>query len=390
MPAKAAIVAVGSELLSGQITNRNAAWLSERLFDLGIDTDCHLTVDDVESQIIDGIAYAADRAEVLIVTGGLGPTSDDLTRQAVAKWAGEDLAYDAGSWTHIETMFSRFNARAVPESNKQQCYFPKSATVLTNKAGTANAFTLTAHGKRIFVLPGPPKEVETIWTDHVAAMLTSLIPPGDRKTLKMWRTIGQGESRLAEIIEPLVQGQGLDVAYRAHAPFVELKIRFPAARTAAVAPVVQSLGNALAPWLFETDRESVPHSLVRALARFSVIELYDGATQGHFIELLAADLRAALPKSTVLSTVTSWETHDDPRAFVEQALALDSDAEVHCAIAGFDAQGHWAIGLRKGDERQYRDNPSPYRGDAMRERNGKAIASLAAKKMLEMLIADAH
>jgi molybdenum cofactor synthesis domain-containing protein len=386
--AKAAVIAVGSELLSGQITNRNAAWVSAALFDLGIDSACHMTVDDVEADIVGALELAARRAGLIVVTGGLGPTSDDLTRNAVARWAGRPLEYHEPSWRHIETMFARFS-RTVPETNRQQCWFPAGATVLANSAGTANAFALSANGCRVFVLPGPPREVETIWTEHVAAEVATRIPPSERKALRMWRTIGKGESHLAEVVEPLVSGRSVEVAYRAHAPFVETKVRFPVARAKELEPLCAALDAALAPWVYEVDREDVQHALARRLAMFQTIDVYDGVTRGNLVEVLAPELRAQLPATTTLSSVTSWESNESPREFVEQMLTLSrGGAEVHLALAGFDASGTWAIGARMLDERTVIERPSLYKGEAMQSRNLKAIAALACRIWLDALTSN--
>jgi molybdenum cofactor synthesis domain-containing protein len=387
MAQTAAILAVGSELLSGQTLNRNAAWLSNQLFALGIDTRCHQTVDDIEGDIVTGIQAMAAQADLLFITGGLGPTSDDLTRNAVAKWAGRELAFDQGSWDHIGKMFARFS-RDVPESNRQQCYFPAGARVLTNVAGTANAFTLTAHGKELWILPGPPREVEQVWTDHIGAALAGRILPAARKRLRMWRTIGKGESHLAEVIEPLLmgsRGQGVEVAYRAHAPYIELKVRFPEADAARFAPLCSAIQAALRPWLFEVDDQDVARQLVARLSRYQSVEIYDGVTQGQLAELLAPEFRTALTKQAQLVFVTSWEGFESPAAFLEQTLDTNPETEVALAVAGFDPSGAWAVGIRELSEKTVEERPSIYRGEAMQARNLKAIASLAAKAWLAHL-----
>jgi nicotinamide-nucleotide amidase len=380
----AAIVAVGSELLSGQIVNRNAAWLSSKLFALGIDARLHLTVDDVEADILKAIDQAAAVADLLVLTGGLGPTSDDLTRNAVAKWAGVELTYDEGSWQHIERLFARFS-NTVPETNRQQCYFPAGAKVLTNSAGTANGFMIQAKGKEIWVLPGPPPEVDAIWNDHMGAQLAGRIPDTAKKHLKMWRVIGKGESHVAELIEPLVTGKGLEVAYRAHRPYVELKLRFPASAAERHKQLLADVEAALKPWLFEVDDQDLSASLIQRLARYRSIDLYDGCSQGNVLEVLAPLLREAVTKPSLISCVTSWERHDNPQAFVETMLQMNTETEVSLAVAGFDASGTWAVGLRVLGETSIEERPSLYKGDAMRTRNLKAVAHLTIKAWHDML-----
>ncbi|TWW09177.1 hypothetical protein E3A20_16970, partial [Planctomyces bekefii] len=276
---RAAVLAIGSELLSGQTVNSNASWISTRLVDLGFEVVRHHVVDDIDIDIRSGLDSLAPVADTLIVTGGLGPTSDDLTRQAVAMWCGLPLKYDDASWQHIVEIFARMQ-RSVPETNKQQCYFPETARVLTNRAGTANAFTVQAKSKEVWVLPGPPHEVSAIWEDHVHPTLRDRVPEPSRRRLLSWRTIGRGESHLAEHIGPLLKDRkNLEIAYRAHAPFVELKIRYLPADQASTLELAEKITAALAPWLYEINDQDVPSELLERMSRFKSIEVWDGVTQ---------------------------------------------------------------------------------------------------------------
>jgi nicotinamide-nucleotide amidase len=395
----ASIIAIGSELLSGQIVNRNAAWLSAKLFALGIDVKTHVTVDDHLGAIIAALTASDGPDQLIFVTGGLGPTSDDLTRQAVADWVKQPLIYHEPSWRHIEAAFARLKMR-VAETNRQQCYFPDGAAVLENTAGTANAFALESpQGARVFVLPGPPREVEAVWNDHVCAQVASLVAAEERQTLRSWRTIGKGESHVAELVEPLIDAHmrqlgvadraGITLAYRAHAPFVETKLRFRATDAARLAPLCDAIGTALAPWLFEIDDEDHARGLALKLKAYKIVDIYDGATEGELQELLAPLLRVELPKPSLVSIVSSWEAHDAPGPFVEQCLTLNPDAELHLAIAGFALDGTWAIGIRRSDDTQtVQEKRSPYhmdKGDAQKRRNHKAVAALALKAFNEFL-----
>jgi molybdenum cofactor synthesis domain-containing protein len=388
MTTYASILAVGSELLCGQISNGNAAWLSSKLFAIGIDTKRHLTVDDIEAEITAAITALTKDVDLLLITGGLGPTSDDLTRNGVAAWAGLPLQFHQASWDRIEQIFQRLGAPA-GDSNRQQCYFPQGATVLVNEAGTANGFMIQAHGKEVWVLPGPPKEVEAIWLAHARQALTARTPAADRKVQRKWRTIGKGESQLAELVSPLFVGhQDLEIAYRVHAPYVELKLRFPAHTATRYQAVCSQIEQVLRPWLFESDEFNTPEALVERLIHFASVDIYDGVTQGHLSELLAPHLRNVGKEPRPITLMTSWEGHEDPAGFVEQALTFQMDTEVALAIAGINAQGGWAVGLRLGEQRFIEERPSFYRGDTQRPRNLKAIASLAAKAWFDLLTSE--
>lgn len=385
MQDKAAIIAVGSELLSGQITNRNAAWLSAKLFSVGISVGSHAVVDDLETDIVEALEQAATKAGYIFVTGGLGPTSDDLTRQAVARFAGKPLRYDHDSWLHIEKIFSRLRI-PVPETNRQQCYFPEGAKVLVNHAGTANAFEVLVSGVRVFVLPGPPREVEFVWQDHIENALASAIAVPKRPIIKMWRTIGRGESHIAELIEGIAGQSGVDIAYRAHAPYIETKIRYLAEDATRVRPILTAIDQVLAPWIYEVDHEDVSKELALILANYNSINLYDGATQGNLVELLSPQLREHIPSPRTLSLATSWESHDAPQLFIRNCLTVNDDVELTLAVAGFDENQGWAVGVRNKDILEVVAKPSPYKGDALRSRNQKAIAALAIRAFYDILM----
>jgi len=384
MAYSSSILAIGSELLSGQILNRNAQWLSQRLLQLGFTISKHLTVDDEHRAIVKGIEELTVESDYVFVTGGLGPTTDDLTRDAIAAWCQKELVYDPSSWTHIENMFAKFQ-RPVPATNKQQCYFPEGAEILRNRAGTANGFHLCHLNKNIWVLPGPPKEVEAIWDDHVVQHLQSLVPDQARSQTKMWRTIGVGESAIAEIINPLVLGVPISVAYRAHAPYVETKITCALLDNVLYDPLLNKVEQALKKWLFEVDDEDSASALGKELNRFSSVDIYDGVTQGQLSTFLSPHIQASAKIDRQVSLVTSWEEHDSPRQFVEQCFAISSSSELALAVTGFDQSGNWAYGIRSPELTQVIERRSIYNGEMMRQRNQMAIAALTIKGWLELI-----
>lgn len=213
----------------GQILNRNAQWISQKVYELGVATSCHLCVPDDRALILDALHFCADHSDILFITGGLGPTSDDFTREVIANWCQRPLQFDPDSWHRIEKIF---NERGVPlrEFQKQQCYFPQNAQILTNHAGTAHGFALDhrhqSKNLRIFVLPGPPREIETIWQDHIFQELTEKTKNLDSVLTVSWDTQGLGESEVAFRFEAAIRGCPFTVAYRVHKPFVEVKLTY--------------------------------------------------------------------------------------------------------------------------------------------------------------------
>ncbi len=374
---QATIIAVGSELLCGQITNRNAAWISARLFALGIATRRHLTVDDIEAEIASALTLAEGAGGLIFVTGGLGPTSDDLTRNAVATWAGAPLEWHEPSWTRIVTFFAKLT-RTTPESNRQQCYFPRGAAVLENDAGTANAFALGVRGKKVWVLPGPPREVEAVWSPHVFPALEGLIPAADRAIYRMWRTIGRGESHLAEQIEALIKGhKGVEVAYRAHPPYVETKLRFLAKDRERHRALCDQVQAALSPWLFEVDDEDSARAFLAALGRRGGrVRVVDSVTRGNLSEMLSPLWREAKATETDLTLESAWGLG---------GRARPERGELVLSVGPGRSPETWLAGVATDGAALEAEFPNAYKGDANRGRHEKAVACLVLTRWPELL-----
>ena len=200
-PLRAAVVAVGSELVFGDGIDTNSAWLSRRLRGLGIDPRLHLSCPDDLDAIVDGLESAAGKAEVVLVTGGLGPTRDDLTREAVARFLGVPLVEHAPSLEHIAALFARFGREMSP-SNARQALLPEGARVLVNEVGTAPAFAIERGPLLLYSLPGVPREMHWLWDRYLAAELRARSPVAALAE-RTFRTCEVPESKLGELLRPL-------------------------------------------------------------------------------------------------------------------------------------------------------------------------------------------
>lgn len=229
---KVAIIAIGTEVTSGEILNSNASWLAAQIDTCGFEVVCHLAVPDDSALLKSCFDFLRGRVGHVLTIGGLGPTTDDKTRQSISEWAHQPLAFDDASWSKISERFQRVG-QSVPESNKHQCYFPKTAAILDNAHGSANAFRLATPDFTITALPGPPKELQGVWSDHLKDHFTGIsIKIGktlNRTKLLTWTCLGVPESRLAEQVETIMAGSGLAIGYRASVPFVVVKVWAPAA-----------------------------------------------------------------------------------------------------------------------------------------------------------------
>ena len=222
-PMTAAVLSIGTELTRGELVNTNATWLGEELTKLGFEVDEHATVDDDLERIATTIRRFSETERIVIATGGLGPTSDDLTTEAAARAAGVDLVRNDSVVEGIRRKFQAFG-RVMPESNAKQGDFPEGADVLPNHMGTAPGFALRLGCARFFFVPGVPREMKHIFADSIRPEIE---PLAERRTHQVHiRTFGMTESGVAQALRHLErEHEGLTLGYRAHFPEIEVKVR---------------------------------------------------------------------------------------------------------------------------------------------------------------------
>lgn len=294
---KVAILGIGSELTDGQIVNRNAPWISQKLKTFGVPTVLHLVVPDERRLMHQGLELCAAEADVLFVTGGLGPTSDDFTRDIVAEWMGKPLVFHSPSWDHLSERLSS-RGYAVKEIQRQQCYFPEGAEVLFNSEGTANAFRVQAHGKTVFVLPGPPREIEAVWTSAISAWLTQQTQHLDPVITRIWDTMGKGESEIATLAEEALQGASLEKGYRVHLPYVEVKLTFKKSEETQAQKWVDHLTTALQPYTVLRDGEDAGKVLADKMKAVASLKVTDTCSGSFLWHRLSGSLRGFMEKKT--------------------------------------------------------------------------------------------
>jgi nicotinamide-nucleotide amidase len=201
---KAEVVGVGTELLLGQIANTNARWISERLAALGVDVLHHQEVGDNHRRIVEAIALASSRADVVIVTGGLGPTQDDLTRPALAEAAGAKLVRHPEIEDELRERFS-VRGRAMPDSNLSQADVPEPGRYIEPQRGTAPGLVVGVGEAIVYALPGVPSEMREMMEQTVLPELAALAGPTSvlSRTLRCY---GLAESRVSELLDDLYHG----------------------------------------------------------------------------------------------------------------------------------------------------------------------------------------
>ena len=386
---KASILAVGTELTTGQITNRNAAWISERLTSLGVEVVLHETVPDERNRILHALQNCEQHSQFIFVTGGLGPTSDDFTREVIAQWLKKPLLFDPETWNQVTDRLKRIGIPQdkIAQSNRQQCFFPENSKILANPQGTAAGFTSLINSsepssiaKAIWVLPGPPNEVTAVWSQGIEAQLLELNPQLERSILFKWQCLGKSEADLGEITEKAIQGSGLKTGYRVHRPFVEVKVWCTEAQASEKKRWINALDQALSPWVMTKQDEDLADHLLRQLHGFSEIQIFDCASGG----LLAARLGAQLKRQTheslldKLTLLTDWTPCSNPKERVQMETSLEPDL-LTLIFAGFDQNGNSSVGFHFGNTHLTQVIENPYRNPEFFERTRHFALEMALK-----------
>jgi len=279
----AEILSVGTELLMGQISNTDAQYITKRLNDVGVNVYYHTVVGDNPQRLKQSVSLALSRSDVLITTGGLGPTKDDLTKETIAQALGLKLVLDECSHDKIRVFFERVGKKMM-DNNLKQAYVPEGCTIIPNNNGTAPGCLIEKDGKTVIMLPGPPKEMIPMFEE-------SLLPYFTKKTgqiieSKMLKVFGIGESEMETKILDIVEAQSNPTI----APYVnqgEIVIRVTARckdRNSAnqmINPVIDKIRDRLGIMLYALNGESMEEVVVgRLLADDIDISLAESCTGG--------------------------------------------------------------------------------------------------------------
>ncbi|MGG1313394.1 MULTISPECIES: competence/damage-inducible protein A [Cohnella] len=288
---KAEIIAVGTELLLGQIVNTNAQFLAQALAELGVDVYYQTVVGDNEARIRQAIETARGRADLLVFTGGLGPTMDDLTRDALASYLGRKIVLHEPTMRKIESMFAGREAAFV-ESNRRQAMLIEGAVPLRNDTGLAVGNALSADGTHYLLLPGPPREMKPMFENDGSAWLRKLL--GETNVLRsvVLKFSGIGESALEELLIDLIREQ-TDPTIAPYAKEGEVAIRVSTkaadAEEAArrMEPTLQEIRRRTDRYLYAEEDIALEAAVVRLLAQQRrTVSLAESCTGGMIAAML--------------------------------------------------------------------------------------------------------
>jgi nicotinamide-nucleotide amidase len=266
------IVGVGTELLLGQIVNTNAAWIGQRLADVGWDCLRHTSVGDNQARIAEVVREALARADAVIVTGGLGPTQDDITREALAEVAGVPLVRRPELEAWLRERFARMGIARMAEMNLRQADVPEGARTIDNPRGSAPGLIVEVGGKPVYAVPGVPREMEGMLERVVLPDLAARAGEGRAIVSRVLRTAGVGESRLAERLTPLWEAAGagqVTLAYLASAGEVRVRLTAVGATReealAEIAPLEAKVREELGEVVYGVDDETLEEAIGRLL-----------------------------------------------------------------------------------------------------------------------------
>jgi len=340
---KCEIISVGSELTSGQNLDTNSQWLSQRLAEVGIAVGWHTTIaDDLEANV-DAFRIAARRARLVLITGGLGPTQDDLTREALAKAAGVELVFDPESLAHIEELFTR-RSRTMPDRNRVQAYFPSTAEPIRNDRGTAPGVWMPLGDAHFAAMPGVPSEMFAMFREQVLPRVLALGLGGGVLIQRKINTFGAGESAVEEKLFDITRrGHVPEVGITASDAVISLRIfgrgATQAEALAQIEPVEKSIRERLGDLVFGAEADDLHHAVAALLGgKRLTLSVAESLTAG-----LVCDRLASVPGASawLMGGIVSYPD----RVKVAQLGVPQATLDAHGAVSAEVAEA-MAVGVR--------------------------------------------
>jgi competence/damage-inducible protein CinA-like protein len=288
----AEIITIGTEILLGEIIDTNTHYIARQLRDVGIDLYRKTTVGDNARRIAQAIQQALERCEIVITTGGLGPTVDDPTREAVALAFGIETEFRPELWEQIQARFRRFG-RQPTENNKRQAFIPKGALAVENPVGTAPAFIIESEEHAVIALPGVPREMEYLLQHAVLPYLRQRYQLRGIIKARVLHTAGVGESQIDDLVGDLETHSNPTIGLAAHSGQVDVRITAKAASEAEADEMIRRLEadvrERLGSWIYGADEETLEEIALRAIQKQGwTLAVIEAGLGGELIQRLAA------------------------------------------------------------------------------------------------------
>ena len=346
------MLSTGDEVLHGQIVDTNAAWLADFFFNQGLPLTRRNTVGDDLDALVAILRERSEQADVLIVNGGLGPTSDDLSALAAATAKGEGLILHP-EWLETMTRFFAERGRPMAASNRKQAEIPQSAEMINNPVGTACGFAVQLNRCLMFFTPGVPSEFKVMVEQEILPRLRQRFTLPDPPVCLRMTTFGRSESELAQSLNPLTLPPGVVMGYRSSMPIIELKLTGPANQRDAMLALWPEVRKVAGDSLIFEGTEGLPAQIARCLQERQLsLTLSEQFTSG----LLALQLsRAGAPllasevvpaQEETLAQAARWAAERRINHFAGLALAVSGQENDHLNVALATPDGTFALRVK--------------------------------------------
>lgn len=346
------MLSTGDEVLHGQITDTNAAWLANFFFEQGLPLTRRNTVGDSLESLVNVLRERSEHADVLIVNGGLGPTSDDLSALAAATAKGEGLVLHEAWLAQMERFFSD-RGRVMAPSNRKQAEIPASAEFINNPVGTACGFTVKLNRCLMFFTPGVPSEFKVMVEQEIMPRLRERFTLPEPPICLRLTTFGRSESDLAQSLDHLPLPEGVSMGYRSSMPIIELKLTGPATQKAAMLAAWPEVQRVAGENLIFEGTEGLPAQIARHLQDRQLSLTLSEQFTGGLLALQLSRANAALLASEVvpsqeetLAQTAHWTADRRVNHFAGLALAVTGLEEDHLNFALATPKGTHALRVK--------------------------------------------
>ncbi|HBT3898267.1 TPA: nicotinamide mononucleotide deamidase-related protein YfaY [Klebsiella pneumoniae] len=346
------MLSTGDEVLHGQIVDTNAAWLADFFFNQGLPLTRRNTVGDDLDALVAILRERSEQADVLIVNGGLGPTSDDLSALAAATAKGEGLILHP-EWLETMTRFFAERGRPMAESNRKQAEIPASAEMINNPVGTACGFAIQLNRCLMFFTPGVPSEFKVMVEQEILPRLRQRFTLPDPPVCLRMTTFGRSESELAQSLNPLTLPPGVVMGYRSSMPIIELKLTGPANQRDAMLALWPEVRKVAGDSLIFEGTEGLPAQIARCLQErqlsLTLSEQFTGGLLALQLSRAGAPLLASEvvpPQEETLAQAARWAAERRINHFAGLALAVSGQENDHLNVALATPDGTFALRVK--------------------------------------------
>ncbi|HCI5764281.1 TPA: nicotinamide mononucleotide deamidase-related protein YfaY [Klebsiella quasipneumoniae subsp. quasipneumoniae] len=346
------MLSTGDEVLHGQIVDTNAAWLADFFFNQGLPLTRRNTVGDDLDALVAILRERSEQADVLIVNGGLGPTSDDLSARAAASAKGEGLILHP-EWLETMTRFFAERGRPMAESNRKQAEIPASAEMINNPVGTACGFAIQLNRCLMFFTPGVPSEFKVMVEQEILPRLRQRFTLPEPPVCLRLTTFGRSESELAQNLNPLTLPPGVVMGYRSSMPIIELKLTGPAEQRDAMLALWPEVRKVAGDSLIFEGTEGLPAQIARCLQERQLSLTLSEQFTGGLLALQLSRAGAPLLASEVvpaqeetLAQAARWAAERRINHFAGLALAVSGQENDHLNVALATPDGTFALRVK--------------------------------------------